>query len=1195
MAAIDVVADLVADEAAGMTRRDLSAAIARRQPGTRPVQAGRLIDAALAAGAVVESGGRIRATGSVGETSAAKGAVELGRGHPEQPLRVVAFDVESVVRLTAEAPTYTEARIFQLGAVRFGRDKAWCHSRRSFDEFVELPDENWEISSDAVRARYEERRRPLVDVLEDFREFVADADVLVAYNGTGVDFGLLAEAFGRSELPELDHVRYVDGYYVALALWPTPPRQHRLAQLAERVGAKMTRLHWHDALDDSVLLSRLLTLGARQFALRSLALLTLVASATVDSCAWELVFDLAGVSPATRIWTDSEVAGALGHELTGVPRRREPPPPSSAPPPAPPAPLVLSPDIVDAAGRVSPFALATRARDDRGEPRPAQEAMTDHLRSWINSGEPGLVEAPTGTGKSYAMLANALEWLASEPARRVIIATFTKQLQSQLASDIQALAYNAIPELATVSDLVKGKSNRLSLRALAIAMADCTGSGNALVRTRRGRRTPFAADTGYRELVVFLVLRLLAPATLSEAWEGYSVDGVDIPVFFEDYLDHRRGVYLATLSQAAVGEYPNSDDEIALHTESVRDALANHRLIIANHALLLANLDELGLLGPDTLLLIDEAHMLEDAATGAMSDAFDYATVEQVALDIDRYVTNAPAHPRLAEIADLNREFEQFLDAEQLPGATMAAFDDGSGEPGSRVISIASPRGGAIGINHTFALVTMLRDLRGRLRQIKRAMFAYQKSGLGGVDHFEFERFQATLSKVTTLEEAVDGIILAIETIIGPPTRRGNGAAVASSPTNEPGADGQIGDGPSEGKAAGSQTSGDQTANAGLFGREAAVESRPVLAAARTMPGAKIPELAPDGALPDDESPDDSVPDDSNIEAAILAILDARDAEVSDDPASSGEGNGGEGYAPASGSVVPIRLSRTPAPNRVVWSEETGRSDLAANRRQYRFRLTSSPIALGAEEAWRRFLTTFPRTYYISATLTVAGGWGYITSRLGIAPDTRAVTLSSPFDIANQALLVAFSDFPSWAEQQAQAIRSVAWQLKGYAREVIRPGPLNPETGATAWENGAMVLTTSKLAASEISAKVEELLVADGQSVPVRPAIVLGNQRAVANFKLGGGIIVGTKGLWQGVDIDDSERLRMVWINKLPFAPFADPVIAARRALVAEEAEGSRSQDPTRLRRRPTTFPLPRSRCARPWGGLSAPALTGAW
>ena len=111
----------------------------------------------------------------------------------------------------------------------------------------------------------------------------------------------------------------------------------------------------------------------------------------------------------------------------------------------------------------------------------------------------------------------------------------------------------------------------------------------------------------------------------------------------------------------------------------------------------------------------------------------------------------------------------------------------------------------------------------------------------------------------------------------------------------------------------------------------------------------------------------------------------------------------------------------------------------------------------------------------------------------------------------------------------------------------------------------------------------------------MRPAIVLGNQRAVANFKLGGGIIVGTKGLWQGVDIDDSERLRMVWINKLPFAPFADPVIAARRALVAEEAEDTGAEDPDQVASETYYLPLPRSRCARPWGGLSAPALAGAW
>ena len=57
-----------------------------------------------------------------------------------------------------------------------------------------------------------------------------------------------------------------------------------------------------------------------------------------------------------------------------------------------------------------------------------------------------------------------------------------------------------------------------------------------------------------------------------------------------------------------------------------------------------------------------------------------------------------------------------------------------------------------------------------------------------------------------------------------------------------------------------------------------------------------------------------------------------------------------------------------------------------------------------------------------------------------------------------------------------------------------------------------MVLTTSKLAASEISAKVEELLVADGQSVPVRPAIVLGNQRPWPISSLVVGSSSGPKG-----------------------------------------------------------------------------------
>ena len=46
--------------------------------------------------------------------------------------------------------------------------------------------------------------------------------------------------------------------------------------------------------------------------------------------------------------------------------------------------------------------------------------MVERMRGWVASGQDALVEAPTGTGKSYALLAVALEWLAADPSNRVV-------------------------------------------------------------------------------------------------------------------------------------------------------------------------------------------------------------------------------------------------------------------------------------------------------------------------------------------------------------------------------------------------------------------------------------------------------------------------------------------------------------------------------------------------------------------------------------------------------------------------------------------------------------------------------------------------------------------------------------------------------------------------------------------------------
>ena len=75
------------------------------------------------------------------------------------------------------------------------------------------------------------------------------------------DFPLLAEAYQREGLPTLDPSP-VDAYYLALALWPTA-RHHRLATLAEAVGVDREGSAWHDALDDCVLLQRLLEHAGR--------------------------------------------------------------------------------------------------------------------------------------------------------------------------------------------------------------------------------------------------------------------------------------------------------------------------------------------------------------------------------------------------------------------------------------------------------------------------------------------------------------------------------------------------------------------------------------------------------------------------------------------------------------------------------------------------------------------------------------------------------------------------------------------------------------------------------------------------------------------------------------------------------------------------------------------------------------------
>jgi RecQ family ATP-dependent DNA helicase len=239
-----------------------------------------------------------------------------------------------------------------------------------------------------------------------------------------------------------------------------------------------------------------------------------------------------------------------------------------------------------------------------------------------------------------------------------------------------------------------------------------------------------------------------------------------------------------------------------------------------------------------------------------------------------------------------------------------------------------------------------------------------------------------------------------------------------------------------------------------------------------------------------------------------------------------------------------------PPPNRVVWLDE--QPARTGSPRDFRFGVTSSPIELAREPAYEKLTAAFGRLYYISATLRVDGSFGFIRERLALDPGrVREITLPTPFDLEHQAKLVVFSDFPSWAEQESAAIRSVAQQVGGFLGEV-----------AVGDRNGAMVLTTSRNASNMIYERLIDTRGERGGDYAINSAGYLGTLTAVDTFRERGGALVGTKGLWQGVDIDVPERLRLVWVNKLPFAPFADPVVVARREVVRLAAEAAGALDP---------------------------------
>ncbi|MDP2196467.1 MAG: ATP-dependent DNA helicase [Rhodocyclaceae bacterium] len=189
------------------------------------------------------------------------------------------------------------------------------------------------------------------------------------------------------------------------------------------------------------------------------------------------------------------------------------------------------------------------------------------------------------------------------------------------------------------------------------------------------------------------------------------------------------------------------------------------------------------------------------------------------------------------------------------------------------------------------------------------------------------------------------------------------------------------------------------------------------------------------------------------------------------------------------------------------------------------FNLTPLSVA----PIFRKQLEGHPRAWiFTSATLAVGEDFSHYRNALGLI-DATTGRWDSPFDYPGNALLYCPEGMPDPNHPDyPEAVVEAAW----------------PAIRAS---NGrAFVLCTSLRAMRRIHELLEERIAAAGLEMP----LLLQGQRSKSelldNFRhLGNAVLVASQSFWEGVDVR-GEALSLVVIDKLPFAPPDDPVLAAR-------------------------------------------------
>jgi ATP-dependent DNA helicase DinG len=170
-----------------------------------------------------------------------------------------------------------------------------------------------------------------------------------------------------------------------------------------------------------------------------------------------------------------------------------------------------------------------------------------------------------------------------------------------------------------------------------------------------------------------------------------------------------------------------------------------------------------------------------------------------------------------------------------------------------------------------------------------------------------------------------------------------------------------------------------------------------------------------------------------------------------------------------------------------------------------------------------------PRSWiFTSATLAVKNDFKHFTEQMGLAGEP-AKTWPSPFNYEQQGLLYVPTGLP-----EPNAF--------GYTDAVIDCAlPVIEAAGGRTF-----FLCTTIRAVKQVSERLRDEFAKRGLDFPLFVQGERGRTELLDSFRnAGNGVLVGSQSFWEGVDVR-GDALSLVIIDKLPFAPPDDPVLAAR-------------------------------------------------